>query len=450
MHVLLWGLGFLLFPDLLNVVASTGRLLRSSSTAPEELAVYEIVTPVRVNEAGDKLPAGVHFKRKRRSLDEGTGNTADHWAAANIHYRISAFGKNYHLNLTLDSGFIAPVYTVTILGAPRGDNGTAFATDAEREEEEEEEDTELRHCFYSGHVNAHAQHAAVISLCSGLFGTFRSPEGEYFVEPLQSYQGEHYEEEHTKPHIVYRKLSSGNHTSEETSACDTSGHKHRHKRQKARRRPAPVTSVAPLVGAGMLHDLGSLSASLAGSAWLRSEHAVASSRPSNDSSGDSGPHRRSKRFLSYPRFVEVMLVADSKMVEHHGSNLQHYILTLMSIVSSIYKDPSIGNLINIVIVKLVIINNELDGPAISFNAQTTLKNFCIWQQRQNILDDNHPSHHDTAILITRQDICRARDKCDTLGLAELGTVCDPYRSCSISEDNGLSTAFTIAHELGHV
>lgn len=40
--------------------------------------------------------------------------------------------------------------------------------------------------------------------------------------------------------------------------------------------------------------------------------------------------------------------------------------------------------------------------------------------------------------------------CSLLGLAELGTVCDPYRSCSISEDNGLSTAFTIAHELGHV
>uniref|UniRef100_A0A3B5RBG7 ADAM metallopeptidase with thrombospondin type 1 motif, 9 n=1 Tax=Xiphophorus maculatus TaxID=8083 RepID=A0A3B5RBG7_XIPMA len=411
--------------------------------SPEELAAYEIVTPVRVNEAGDRLPAGVHFKRKRRSLDEGTGSAADHWAAANIHYRISAFGKNYHLNLTLDSGFIAPVYTVTVLGAPQGDNGTAF--------EEEEEDTELRHCFYRGHVNAHAQHAAVISLCAGLFGTFRSPEGEYFVEPLHSYQGEQYEEEHTKPHIVYRKLSSGNRTSEETSACDTSGHKHRHKRQRARRRPAPVAgSASPLVGAGMLDDLGSLSASLTGSAWLTSERGVAGNRPSNDSGGDSGPHRRSKRFLSYPRFVEVMLVADSKMVEHHGSNLQHYILTLMSIVSSIYKDPSIGNLINIVIVKLVIINNELDGPAISFNAQTTLKNFCIWQQNQNVPDDNHPSHHDTAILITRQDICRARDKCDTLGLAELGTVCDPYRSCSISEDNGLSTAFTIAHELGHV
>lgn len=37
-----------------------------------------------------------------------------------------------------------------------------------------------------------------------------------------------------------------------------------------------------------------------------------------------------------------------------------------------------------------------------------------------------------------------------LGLAELGTLCDPSRSCSISEENGLSAAFTIAHELGHV
>lgn len=36
------------------------------------------------------------------------------------------------------------------------------------------------------------------------------------------------------------------------------------------------------------------------------------------------------------------------------------------------------------------------------------------------------------------------------GLAELGTICDPLRSCSIIEDNGLSSAFTIAHELGHV
>ncbi|KAK6319051.1 hypothetical protein J4Q44_G00102620, partial [Coregonus suidteri] len=444
MHVLFWGLGFLLFlPDVLNVVLSTERSLLNSRKAkvPKQLGAYEIVTPARVNEAGDNFPTSVHFKRKRRSVDGVPGNSSDQWASPTIHFKISAFGQSYHLNLTLESGFIAPLYTVTVLGAPTRGNITDFTL-----EEEAEEDTEYQHCFYKGHVNAQTEHTAVISLCSGLLGTFRSPEGEFFVEPLHSYNGEHYEEEHTKPHIVYRKKAPKKEAAGEDTACDTSGHKHRHKRNRDKVRRHPMASSS---SSGMLNDLESLSAGLTANPFSRSER-ESSRRPANDSSSDSVPHRRSKRFLSYPRFVEVMVVADSKMVEHHGSNLQHYILTLMSIVSSIYKDPSIGNLINIVIVKLVIINNELDGPTISFNAQTTLKNFCIWQQRQNHQDENHHSYHDTAILITRQDICRARDKCDTLGLAELGTVCDPYRSCSISEDNGLSTAFTIAHELGHV
>lgn len=51
------------------------------------------------------------------------------------------------------------------------------------------------------------------------------------------------------------------------------------------------------------------------------------------STGEKRSHRRTKRFLSYPRFVEVMVVADNRMVLYHGANLQHYILTLMSIVS---------------------------------------------------------------------------------------------------------------------
>lgn len=102
-------------------------------------------------------------------------------------------------------------------------------------------------------------------------------------------------------------------------------------------------NAAPVVSAGIFSDVESLSSGLASNALLRSESGSASARPSNDSSGDSGPHRRSKRFLSYPRFVEVMLVADSKMVEHHGSNLQHYILTLMSIVSSALSNGFIAS-----------------------------------------------------------------------------------------------------------
>uniref|UniRef100_A0A8C1KEG7 ADAM metallopeptidase with thrombospondin type 1 motif, 9 n=1 Tax=Cyprinus carpio TaxID=7962 RepID=A0A8C1KEG7_CYPCA len=404
----------------------TIQSLFSTTAKLSHFGAYEIVTPARVNETGDNLPTGVHFKRRKRSTDPVTGNISHHWTSPHVYYQISAFGQDYYLNLTLESGFIAPVYTVTILGA---------SSEGYNSEVWDEEDTEYQHCFYKGHVNAGQEHTAVISLCSGLLGTFRSPEGEFFVEPLHSYNGEHYEEEHIKPHVVYRKDASKK-TVDDPTTCETSG-----KQEHEHVLPFEWKSFE-----SMLSDLETLNSSLFSAPFPSSEN----KHNSANESSDSKPHRRSKRFLSYPRFVEVMVVADSKMVEHHGSNLQHYILTLMSIVSSIYKDPSIGNLINIVIVKLVIIKNELDGPTISFNAQASLKNFCIWQQSQNHLDDNHHSHHDTAILITRQDICRARDKCDTLGLAELGTVCDPYRSCSINEDNGLSTAFTIAHELGHV
>ena len=35
------------------------------------------------------------------------------------------------------------------------------------------------------------------------------------------------------------------------------------------------------------------------------------------------------------------------------------------------------------------------------------------------------------------------------GIAEFRGACNPDKRCSISEDIGLATAFTIAHELGH-
>ncbi|KJH45425.1 reprolysin family zinc metalloprotease [Dictyocaulus viviparus] len=113
------------------------------------------------------------------------------------------------------------------------------------------------------------------------------------------------------------------------------------------------------------------------------------------------------------------------------------------------------------------------GPHVTSNAQDTLHQFCRWQKLYNDEDDESPNHHDVAILLTRGDICRSKSdrsskvkfsdiafspncltlapgKCDTLGLAELGTMCDPGKSCAIIEDNGLSAAFTIAHELGHI
>lgn len=84
------------------------------------------------------------------------------------------------------------------------------------------------------------------------------------------------------------------------------------------------------------------------------------------------------------------------------------------------------------------------------SASKTLRHFCRWQQTRNQPHDGHPDHYDVAILLTREDLCRTPKTCDTLGLAQLGQVCDPSGSCAVIEDNGLSAAFTIAHELAHV
>uniref|UniRef100_A0A673ZNE9 ADAM metallopeptidase with thrombospondin type 1 motif 20 n=1 Tax=Salmo trutta TaxID=8032 RepID=A0A673ZNE9_SALTR len=383
-----------------------GRLLISFI---KQLSSYEIITPLRINDFGESFTHKFHYKRKRRSVNSDYSN------GLSAHYRIEAFGQRFHLNLTADSGFIAPTYTVTHLGAEHS-NGT---------ESQQQEDSDMRHCFFRGHVNAKIESTAVFSLCTGLIGTFTTQHGEYFLEPLmKAEEGEEYDEEHNKPHLVYR--------------------------QDRKRREGPARSERPVVNLQSDRSMGEELDSLRDRMDIHHSGYEIDNHTTNSSEPRHRAPSRQKRFLSYPRYVELMLTADVKMARHHGRNLEHYILTIMSVVAAVYSDPSVGNLINIMIVKLIVIHNEQDGPSINFNAATTLHNFCVWQQTQNVQDDSHPSHHDTALLITREDICRAKDKCDTLGLAELGTMCDPYRSCSISEENGLSASFTIAHELGHV
>ncbi|GLD67405.1 A disintegrin and metalloproteinase with thrombospondin motifs 5 [Lates japonicus] len=48
-----------------------------------------------------------------------------------------------------------------------------------------------------------------------------------------------------------------------------------------------------------------------------------------------------------------------------------------------------------------------------------------------------------------KDLC-GHHSCDTLGMADVGTICSPERSCAVIEDDGLHAAFTVAHEIGHL
>lgn len=81
---------------------------------------------------------------------------------------------------------------------------------------------------------------------------------------------------------------------------------------------------------------------------------------------------------------------------------QHYILTLMSMAAQLYKHPSIKNSVNMVVVKMLVVEDEEVGPEISNNGGVALRNFCSWQQLFNPPSQRHPEHYDTAMLFTRE------------------------------------------------
>ncbi|KAI8434228.1 hypothetical protein MSG28_012333 [Choristoneura fumiferana] len=138
-------------------------------------------------------------------------------------------------------------------------------------------------------------------------------------------------------------------------------------------------------------------------AYGRNKYKNPSANRQHTSSGS-----RRTRSVSKPQHVEVLLVADRSMTEfHRDKNLETYLLTIMNMVSSLYMDPSIGNLIQVVVVKIILVEDSRAASEleVTTNADTTLSSFCRWQQLQNPKNDSHPQHHDVAILVTRQDIC---------------------------------------------
>ncbi|XP_051257937.1 A disintegrin and metalloproteinase with thrombospondin motifs 15a isoform X1 [Dicentrarchus labrax] len=304
--------------------------------------------------------------------------------------KIRAFQQELVIDLHQDSNFIAPSIS----------NQDAFwlsNTDVT---------TDLSRCFYSGYVNADRYSYAALSLCKGLHGAFGFQGWEYFISPVQN------DTRSAESAHIIRRRTSNNLKLNTTSRC-------------------AVDSDISLQVAQSLEKYKRLQ------------------DYSNMTETMLKRMGRAKRFASIPRYVETLVVADESMAQFHGDDLKHYLLTLMSVAARLYRHPSILNSISITVVKIVIISEEDKGPKVSGNAAMTLRNFCTWQKKMNKNNDKHPDYWDTAILFTRQDLCGA-STCDTLGMADVGTMCDPKRSCSVIEDDGLPSAFTTAHELGHV
>ncbi|XP_035661759.1 A disintegrin and metalloproteinase with thrombospondin motifs 6-like [Branchiostoma floridae] len=173
--------------------------------------------------------------------------------------------------------------------------------------------------------------------------------------------------------------------------------------------------------------------------------------PGSHTSNHSRRHRRS---ISRDHTVEVLVVADKMMVGYHkAKNMESYLLTIMNIVAKLYRDASIGNLINIVVTRLILITGNQPELEITNHADKSLDSFCKWQETirpRHGTEDYGIADHDNAVLMTRLDICTNKNEpCGTLGLAPVNGMCKEARSCNINEDIGLASAFTIAHEMGH-
>ncbi|KAJ4937596.1 hypothetical protein JOQ06_002229, partial [Pogonophryne albipinna] len=206
MQFAIWLVGLMCHLSALVRETLQHRLHPKQESFIKQLSSYEIITPLRVNDFGESFPHKLHYRRRRRSLN-------DDLSGLRVHYRIDAFGERFHLNLTADSGFIAPSYTVTHLGVEQS-NGTDIPFN---------DPSEMRHCFFRGHVNAKSEFPAVFSMCTGLVGTFTTQYGEYFMEPLLNAEGEEYDEEHNKPHLVYRQERKNiSHTHNNTEPCAAS------------------------------------------------------------------------------------------------------------------------------------------------------------------------------------------------------------------------------------
>uniref|UniRef100_A0AAY4CFI9 Peptidase M12B domain-containing protein n=1 Tax=Denticeps clupeoides TaxID=299321 RepID=A0AAY4CFI9_9TELE len=352
------------------------------------LSQYEVIHPVKVNSAGNFISNCVsHHVSRIQRRETSTGSPAQ------VFYSLFFGGQSLYFNLTLNPHLLAPGF-VTERRNGGGMHGSKLFSPNQSI------------CYFLGEVlgDGKVKGQAAISTCDGLTGLFKLAADDFFIKPLEPAQGETVQQ----AHVIYRRRVSleNNHFWCVLLFVDSIG--------------------------GLKH-------------WeLGREYWESQKRKKRR-------RRILQRSISREKWVETLVVADSKMVEYHGKGVENYVLSVMNIVAGLFRDASIGNAINIVVVRLILLEQDEEALKITHHADHSLSSFCKWQKRLNPKGDDQPLHHDVAVLLTsRKDICALiNSPCETLGLSHVAGMCQPHRSCSINEDTGLPVSFTVAHELGH-
>ncbi|CAG9838524.1 unnamed protein product [Diabrotica balteata] len=148
-----------------------------------------------------------------------------------------------------------------------------------------------------------------------------------------------------------------------------------------------------------------------------------------------------------PRWMEIAVAVDHTLISFHGrARVEEYVLSLLNIVSAIYQDPSLESNMKLVVTKLIMYEHKKYRHRVIKigNARRSLENVNLWNKALHAsLSANEPNH-DVAIWLTRSDIGGPS------GYAPVAGACDPKRSCALNRDEGLTSAFIIAHETAHI
>ncbi|XP_041371036.1 A disintegrin and metalloproteinase with thrombospondin motifs 12-like isoform X2 [Gigantopelta aegis] len=383
---------------------------RRQAEFAQTLDSYFVSVPSAVDSGGQFLTHELHplhhHHLHRRSVNSVRGlppdNTDTRADGRVIHYHIPVEGKVLLVTLERNGKLVAPAGVVERIGNTYKNVSDSVFTAIK-----------WRDCHYTGSVHGDTHSMIALAVCDGLMGFVHAHDEDYFIEPVK---GHNRANDSRHPHIIYKRSAL-------PAKLDISRvHKSTDDHTKS---------------CGVPDDTESIFTNR--ERWERHNNHV------------QKKHRRRKRSISVEKHVETLVVVEPQMVEYYkNEDIENYVLTVMNMVAALFHDAMIGNAVNIVVVRIIMLEESQEDLKITHHADKTLQSFCKWQKKMNFRDDDDPNHHDVAVLLTRHNICSRMNKpCSTLGLAQVAGMCQPHRTCNINEDTGLALAFTITHELGH-
>uniref|UniRef100_A0A8D0QUA7 ADAM metallopeptidase with thrombospondin type 1 motif 16 n=1 Tax=Sus scrofa TaxID=9823 RepID=A0A8D0QUA7_PIG len=345
-----------------------------------EKGEYDLVSPYEVDRNGDYVSHDIsHPQRRKRALAQlGVGS---------LHLRLQGFRQDFHMDLETSSKLVAPGFLIQTLGK----RGTKSVQPLLPED----------FCFYQGSLRSHKNSSVALSTCGGLSGMIRTQEADYFLKPLPSHLAGRLRAsaEGTPPsHILYKRSTEPQgpeppQMARSQKKWDLENHHLQHQHPPLRGGVSPRHLQKQ-------HFCG-----------RRKKYMPKPPREDlfvlPDEYTSRSRHRRSllKSHRNQELTVETLVVVDRKMMQNHGpENITTYVLTVLNMVSALFKDGTIGGNINVAVVGLILLEEE--------------------------------QHHSYLIFLSP-------------GFAPISGMCSKYRSCTVNEDTGLGLAFTIAHESGH-